>query len=242
MTPLSARLEAVLGLLLPCRVLADVCSDHGLVPIAAVERSIAQHAIAADLREAPLEVARQNIASAGLQERVTRVRGDGLGPLRDHAVDAVMMAGVSGTLMLRLCDAAPEVLAGVQQLIVQPNKDTPEVRSWALDHGWHLRDENMVQIRGRFFISCAFVKASGPDPAYALPELSAFSVAALCNVGPRLLARRDAVALRWCDEQCARLQHFVDKGVRTLEDELRAWQAARAHLRSEPASPPARRS
>ena len=53
MTPLSVRLEAVLQLLRPCAVLADVGTDHGLLPVAAVQRGLAERAIAADLRGGP---------------------------------------------------------------------------------------------------------------------------------------------------------------------------------------------
>ena len=131
MPRLSARLEAVVQLLQPCRTLADVGTDHGLVPVAAVLRGIAAHAIAADLREAPLRSARRNIERARVGERVAIVQGDGLLALQGRAVDAVTIAGVSGQLMVRLVEAASQVLASVAQLVVQPNSDAPVVRAWA---------------------------------------------------------------------------------------------------------------
>lgn len=62
---LSERLEAVVAALAPCELLADVGTDHGLVPIAAVVRGIAVRAIAADLRVAPLAGAQRTIERAG---------------------------------------------------------------------------------------------------------------------------------------------------------------------------------
>ena len=47
---LSPRLDAILEGLSPCALLADIGTDHGLVPIAAVVRGIAQRAMATDLR------------------------------------------------------------------------------------------------------------------------------------------------------------------------------------------------
>jgi tRNA A22 N-methylase len=223
MSRLSARLEAVVQLLQPCRMLADIGTDHGLVPVAAVLRRIATHAIAADLREAPLRGARQNITRARVTDRVTLVQGDGLRALHDRAVDAVTIAGVSGQLMVRLFEAAPNVLASVEQLVVQPNNDAPIVRAWARGHGWHLRDERMVEVDGRFFIACAFVQAAGEDPAYAV---TGWSDAALELVGPLVLARKDAIALRWCTAQRDRVRALVDAGVSGLVAELATWQAA----------------
>jgi len=223
MTPLSARLETIVQLLRPCAVLADVGTDHGLVPVAAVERGVAERALAVDLRDAPLRNARRNIERAGVAARVVLLQGDGFLPLQNQPVDAAVMAGMSGILMVRLCEAAPQVLATLQQLVVAPNKDVPLVRAWARGNGWHLRDERMVQERGRFFTVCALVKGSGADPAYAV---SGWTAEALCLVGPHLLLRKDPVALGYCAEQRARLGDLVQDGVGGLGSELASYQAA----------------
>jgi len=89
MQALSARLEAIVQSLRPCRLLADVGADHGLLPIAAVLRGVATNAIASDLREAPLRLAQRNIELAQLESRVTPARGDGLAELADRGVAVV---------------------------------------------------------------------------------------------------------------------------------------------------------
>lgn len=220
---LSRRLESVLELVQPCAVLADVGTDHALLPIAAVQRGIAQRAIAADLREAPLCGAREHIEQSGVTERVRAVRGDGLLALRDAEVQAVVMAGMSGGSMLRLLEAAPGTLTRLEQLILQPNQNVELIRAWALRNGWHLRDERMLEERGQFFVVCAFAQARGDDPAYSIPG---WTDAALCSVGPWLLARRDAVALRWFERQRARVAHWVQQGVSRLQPELEVWEVA----------------
>lgn len=227
MPALSTRLEAVLELLSPCRMLVDVGTDHGLIPISAVARGIAQRAIASDLRDAPLRSARPRIDSAGLGGRVMMLRANGLSALASDSVDAVVMAGMSGELMVRLCDAAPQVLEGASQLVLQPNSDALAVRTWALLRGWHLTDERMLIARGQFFAVCAFQRGRGPDPAYAVSD---WSESALCMVGPALLARRDPAALRFCEWQCLRLGELVAGGVHTLLPELTVWRAARAFM------------
>jgi tRNA (adenine22-N1)-methyltransferase len=206
-------------------MLIDVGTDHGLVPIAAVQRDIAQRAIAADLRKAPLLLAQQNIAAAAVGQRVALLRADGLAGLARQAVDAVIMAGMSGEQMVRLCSASPHILQGVTQLLLQPNSDACVVRSWALAHGWHLRDERMVYERGQFFVLCAFRPGTGADPVYDVPG---WSPSALGLVGPLLLVRRDPIGRRFFEWQCARLGALVDQQVHTLRPELAIWQAAYA--------------
>ncbi len=210
---LSRRLDGVLALIRPCALLADVGTDHGLLPIAAVCRGLARRAIAADVREAPLRGARARIERAGVGDRVLALRGDGLVGVQHRGVDAVVLAGVSGDSMLRMLDVGAQVLAPVQQLIVQPNQNVDKLRAWALANGWHLRDEQMIEERGQFFSLCAFAPGTGKDPAYAIPG---WTQQALCNVGPWLLTRKDAVATRWFERQRSRVSHWVKRGVHRL--------------------------
>jgi tRNA (adenine22-N1)-methyltransferase len=226
MRELSARLEAIVQSLRPCRLLADIGTDHGLVPIAAVERDVARRAIASDLREAPLRVARRNVESARLADRVSLMQGDGLGGLGGLGVDAIVLAGMSGERIVQLCSAAPEVLRSAEQLVLQPNSGVHVVRAWARGAGWHLRDERMVATGAQFFTVCAFVPGEGPDPAYAL---RGWAEEALDRLGPVLLARRDAVARRWCATQHERVRALIHAGAPNLDRELAAWQAACDH-------------
>jgi tRNA (adenine22-N1)-methyltransferase len=230
----------VLGLLEPCALLADVGTDHALLPIAAVGRGVARQAIAADLREAPLSGARAQIERAGVADRVIALQGDGLVAVQHRGVDAVVIAGMSGDSMLRMLEAAPHVLASLSQLIIQPNQNANKLRAWARRHGWHLRDEHMLEERGQFFVVCAFAPGTGDDPAYRVPG---WTEAALFEVGPHLLARRDAVALRWCERQHTRVSRWLTHGVSRLTPELHVWDAACRAMRPANASdsaPPAR--
>jgi tRNA (adenine22-N1)-methyltransferase len=141
------------------------------------------------------------------------------------------MAGMSAASMLRILAAAPHVLAHVEQLILQPNQNVAALRAWARESGWHLRDERMLEERSQFFVVCAFVRAGGEDPAYRVPG---WTDAALCQVGPWLLARQDAVALRWFERQRARASHWVERGSPRLQPELEVWEAACRAMRTAP--------
>jgi tRNA (adenine22-N1)-methyltransferase len=235
---LSRRLQCVLEFLRPCAVLADVGTDHALLPVAAVRRGLVERAIAVDLREAPLVGARAYIEQSGLAGRVIAVRGDGLLAVPEGGLSAVVMAGMSGDSMLRILGAAPRVLDHVTQLILQPNQNVERLRAWAKASGWHLREECMLEERGQFFSVCAFVRAQGEDPAYRVPG---WTEAALCSVGPWLLARQDTVALRWAERQRARISRWVERGVPRLQPELDLWEAACRALRpatAEGSAPP----
>lgn len=221
--PTSTRLDAILSLLTPCQLLADVGTDHALLPMMAVRRGITAHAIAADLRTAPLVQARQNIARNELESQVTVLQGDGLAPLAGRAVDAVVMAGMSGALMVRLLRAAPEVTDTLSQLVLQPNQDADTVRAWALQHGFHLHAERMVEERGFFFPTCAYRRGQGRDPLYTHDLWSAQE---LCLLGPLLLAQADRTTRLAWEQQRARLGKLVAQGVTTRAAEHEVWQRA----------------
>jgi tRNA (adenine22-N1)-methyltransferase len=226
---LSRRLECVLELVPRCVLLADVGTDHAQLPVAAVCRGVAERAIAADVREAPLQGARAHIDRSGVADRVIVVQGDGLLAVRHLSVQAVVMAGMSGGSMLRMLEAAPDVLTRLEHLTLQPNQNVGAVRAWALRNGWHLRDERIIEDRGQFFVVCAFGSGVGEDPAYSVPG---WTEAALCDIGPRLLARRDGVALRWFERQRTRVSHWVQRGVGPLRPELDVLEAACRAMRS----------
>jgi tRNA (adenine22-N1)-methyltransferase len=186
---LSRRLESILTLLRPCGVLADICSDHALLALAAVARGQAARAIAIDLNAAPLAAAAANLAAAGLGSAVSLRQGDGLQPLAPGEAEAVVIAGIGAQLAVRLLDAAPDRLASARQVIVQPNQQPERVRAWAERSGWHLTDEAVVAEDGRYFHLLAFHPGAGPDPAYTR---RGFTPEELIQLGPGLLERDDA--------------------------------------------------
>lgn len=209
----------MLAALEPCELLADVGTDHGYVPIAAVTRGLAAAAIAADLRAAPLSVARRHVERAGVQDRVRLVQSDGLRGLVHLPIDAVVLAGMSGTLIARLCGATP--MPSLRQLVAQANTGARDLRAWAHESGWHLQGEQLVEEGGRFFTVCAFGRAD--RGAYAVPG---WTLADLFHVGPLLLARRDPAALRYYQMQCARVADLP----RAAEHAM--WSAACAGVSS----------
>lgn len=223
-TALSPRLHGLLQMMTPCRILADVGTDHAHLPAAALSLGIAQRAVASDLRVAPLQRARATVEHHGLEDRITLRRGNGLQALAGENCDAVVMAGMSGSLMVRLCIQAPDVLAPVTQLLVQPNVEAPLFRSWAYHNGWHVIREQMVPHRGRFYSTSAYAPGSGQDPAYAVAE---WTLDALFVVGPLLLSTRDPVAARFYAQQCARLAALEHKAP-DVKAERVLWERAAA--------------
>ena len=78
---LSERLEMVLSFVETGESAADVGTDHGHVPVELVRRGIVKKAVAMDVRKGPLSRAAENIALAGLSEKIATRLSDGVAKL-----------------------------------------------------------------------------------------------------------------------------------------------------------------
>jgi len=220
---LPRRLEALLALTGKVGCLADVGTDHALLPAHAVLRGVCERAVAVDIREKLLIQARPTLALLGVSDRVTLLQGDGLAALAGTPVDAVVLAGLGGRTLLSWCRAAPDVVQRLQRLVVQPNRQLAELRAWAYGAGLWLVDESICVDHGRLFVSCAFVPASGPDPSYAECGVA---LEHAFELGPWLVRRRDPEALAHYARERGRVGKMVAGGATERSGQLAAYTAA----------------
>lgn len=227
---LSKRLRAMIDCLDSCELLADIGTDHGHLPAAAVILGVAKSAIASDLRSDPLEVAAKTIKYSGLKERVQLIQADGLAGLRELAVDALTIAGMTGGLMTRICQADLAVLNQVKQIVVQPNSGAEHLRKFMAESGFHLVKEFLLQENNRHFLICSFAQGEGADQAY---ENLTFSKEEAYFLGPLLLSSRCPIAHAEFVAQLARLESLKESGGKIADSEVslyhRAIEATRIH-------------
>lgn len=201
----------MLALLAPCQRLADIGTDHALVPLAAVERELAALAWGVDRRPAPLAAAAPQVAAHG-RGRVTLLEGDGLTPLDAVAPDALVLAGMGASTMVAVLDAGRSVLAGVAQIVAQPNTEAHALRAWARARGWRLTAETLATHRGLWFPTLRLVPGA-PDPVY---NLAGFSPDELERLGPWLLRSGGPAVESWLSAQATRLARHGDQAAPTF--------------------------
>ena len=74
---MSLRIRAICGMLEDNIILADIGTDHALLPILAVESGKAIRAYACDVAAGPLLQAEANIREKGLTDQIKAIRSDG---------------------------------------------------------------------------------------------------------------------------------------------------------------------
>ena len=127
---MNKRLELISALVPPGVGFADVGTDHGYLSIYLLREGICPFVTAADLREQPLQKARENAARFGVSGRMQFLLSDGLQSIPPGAADTIIMAGMGGDLMVRILEAAPWVCDDRYTLILQPQSAGQALRQY----------------------------------------------------------------------------------------------------------------
>ena len=201
--PLSLRLTAVAKLVPADSVVVDVGTDHAWLPIHLVHERTATRAIAADLREAPLSGARERVALHRLESRIELRQGDGLTVVQPGEASVATIAGMGGKRMVRMVEAAAEVVGRLDRLVVQPNTEVPHVREGLRAAGLRLVDERLCFEDGRWYTTLAWEPgASEPwEPADV-------------RFGPRLRERADPELRRFLGTELSRVAQVLARATR----------------------------
>ncbi|MEW6307599.1 MAG: class I SAM-dependent methyltransferase [Bacillota bacterium] len=190
---LPPRLRVLAGMVPPGATLADVGTDHALLPIALVSRGVCPRAVATEAAIGPYRRARLAVESSGLGDRIDVRLGDGLAPVAPGEAQAIVVAGLGGLEIVRILEGAGPVLASAECLIVQPNRDQPAVRRWLTANGWRLETESCVAGEPPHVII-----AARPGQPQALDEVE-------CLFGPCLLADGAPAYRAWLERRRRRL-------------------------------------
>lgn len=190
------RLAVVAELTVPGRPLADIGTDHALVPAALVLGGTVPRALACDRAADPLARARVTIERLGLADRIALRRGDGLAPILDEdEVATAVIAGVGAQTAVAILAADPRRVRRLARVVVQPNHGVEVVRRWLVAHALAIVDERLVEDRERFYT----VIAGEPGAC----DASTWTRAAWA-VGPIVLRRGGAVLGRWAAAELRR--------------------------------------
>ena len=149
---LSERLEMVLSFVETGESAADVGTDHGHVPVELVRRGIVKKAVAMDVRKGPLSRAAENIALAGLSEKIATRLSDGVAKLLPGEADSVVIAGMGGELMLRILRDGAHVRNSVKHYILSPQSELSVFRHGLEELGFSIVEEEMLLDEGKYYV------------------------------------------------------------------------------------------
>lgn len=160
---ISERLQAVVRLVTKGKVVADVGCDHAYTSIYLIEQGIATQVIALDVNRGPLERAKINIEKYGMQQQIETRLSDGIKELKPGEVHTLLIAGMGGPLMQQILMGHPEVLAQVEELVLQPQSEIREVRVFLEQIGFEIQQEQMLIDDGKYYVMMNAKKVEQPQ-------------------------------------------------------------------------------
>lgn len=220
---LSERLQMLADMVTPGNVLVDVGCDHGFLSIHLVSAGVCPKAIAMDVRSGPLAGAERHIREFGLGEYIEVRLSDGLAEYRNGEAGTLVCAGMGGRLMEMILRDGMEKVAGMRELVLQPQSELPRFRAFLRDAGLAVTQEEAVFEEGKYYFAMKAVPGgsglSGGMGADTMPPQE------LCDMfGGLLLMQRHPVLFQYLRQR--------ESYMRQLAASLAAADSAKAGRRT----------
>lgn len=148
---LSKRLQALADMVSAGNSAADVGCDHGFLSIYLVQNGLSPHVLAMDVRQGPLQRAKEHIAEYELGNYIETRISDGLTAYRKGEAKTMICAGMGGRLMTRILQDGREKAQAFSELILQPQSELPSFRRFLRKEGYTVLDENILCEEGKYY-------------------------------------------------------------------------------------------
>lgn len=158
----SKRIDFIVDNLDKVECLADIGTDHGYVPLLALEREKANKVIACDINKDPLDKAKLNAILEGIVGNEIDFRlGSGLKPLEMKEANSVVIAGMGGNLIRDILEADMEKVNSLESLILVPAQNPEVLREYLYKNDFEIIKEDLCFDEGIYYELFKVRKAEG---------------------------------------------------------------------------------
>lgn len=220
MIQLSKRLQTIANYITAGTTVADIGSDHALLPVYLVQSGISPTAIAGELNSGPFLAAQKQINGANLQHKIIARQGNGMEVVQPNEVECITIAGMGGVLITEILTAGMKAgkLEGVKELVLQPNVGEDAVRKWLVQHQWMLVDESILEEDGKIYEVLHAKRSEDAAEHNArlfngqsidLPFDLSIKQGILFRMGPYLINKKEAVLLQKWHSELKKLEYII---------------------------------
>ena len=205
MVKLSSRMKAIADQVPSGQSVADIGTDHAIIPIYLFEGNFSNKIILTDSKEGPLQKARANLQRHGLLNVLTDLRmGEGLSVLKPAEVDVVIIAGMGGLLITEILSADIKKSLTFPYFILQPRTASSELRIWLNNNNFSIVAEHLAKEGSRI---CEIITVK---PASSHLSGEVFSEAIDFEIPPLLAVASDPLLNKFVDAKISNTQAILD--------------------------------
>lgn len=203
--------------------LADIGSDHGLLPVYLAQNGIIVSAIAGELNRGPFTAAFKQVQATGMSSKIMVRQGNGLEVINTDEADVITIAGMGGLLIVQILTEGIAKLKGIKRLVLQPNVGEEAVRRWLLEQGWFLSAECILEEDGKIYEVLIADRIEQAESKNRLMykernvDHTIINLDLLLRMGPYMLEQADPIWIQKWEEEINKLQRIVDQLARSSQ-------------------------
>lgn len=148
---LSKRLEFIASHIDKVIALSDIGTDHGYIPLYALNNELCEKAIASDINKDPLDKAKLNALLEGMGDELEFRLGSGLQVLKSGEVQAVVIAGMGGVLIKDILEKDIKKVDNFDYLILQPAQNPELLREYLYTSDYEIISEDLCKDEGKYY-------------------------------------------------------------------------------------------
>ena len=155
MNTISNRIKEVAKLIAPFRKIADIGCDHGYLICEALDNDYCDFALGIDNKIGPITSAKNNLASYD-KSKYDLLLSNGIDDLPDD-IECILILGMGGILITEILSNFNK-LQNVKRIILQPNKNSFEVRKFMTSNGYKITNEKIIFDNKKYYEIIVFEK------------------------------------------------------------------------------------
>ncbi len=141
---ISLRLNEICNLVDKNSIVADIGTDHGIIPMMLSKNCISKKIIATDISKNSLEkLEKKLILNDNITNIETRV-SDGLDCLDEFEVDTIIISGMGGILIKEILERNLNIAKSSNYLILSPNNSLDVLRKFLYENNFFIEKEKDV--------------------------------------------------------------------------------------------------
>jgi tRNA (adenine22-N1)-methyltransferase len=184
---LKERLGFIYSKIPQGRVIADIGTDHGYLPISLLRNGRCEKVIATDVKKGPLQSVFKNALKFAVKEKMEIRLGDGLDPIEFDEAEVILICGMGGFLISSILRKGFQKAKKARSLVLQPMNGIGELREFLYTNGFDIYEEGLCQEDGKIY-NLILARYDGVVREKSILEIT---------IGEKLLQNEDPLLEDW---------------------------------------------